>query len=69
MLILGVGMTGAPSLYQVIMGKGLPVALQGRAAIDLRGSVWLRGPNTITGGGFSSGVRTVSRALQVSEPA
>lgn len=69
MLILGPPDTGTLSLYQVITGSGLPDALQARTATDFRGSVWLAGPWTITGGGFSSPDVTPSLALHVSEPA
>ena len=68
-LILGPGNTGAPSLYQVITGGGLPIAEHGRTAMDFTGNVWLVGPSVMMGGGWSSGEVTVNRALHVTDPA
>jgi len=69
MLILEPARTGMPSLYQVMTGRGFPIAEHGSTAIDLTGKVWLVGPNVIIGGGWSSGDVTVRRDRQMTEPA
>lgn len=65
----GAAITGTPSLYQVITGTGLPEARQARLAGVYKGRVWLAGPSSMMGGGWSSGVITVRRENQESEPA
>lgn len=50
-------------------GSGVPIAEQGKTAIDFIGKVWLEGPFVMIGGGRSSSDVTVSLPLRNELPA
>ena len=53
-LLESASLSGAPFLYHLMTGLGVPNAWHGRTAIVLIGSVWLAGPMAMIGGGWSS---------------
>lgn len=52
-----------------MIGSGVPIAVQGKTAIDFIGNVWLEGPFVMIGGGRSSSDVTVSFPLTNELPA
>lgn len=52
-----------------MIGSGVPIAVQGKTAIDFIGNVWLEGPFVMIGGGRSSSDVTLSFPLMKELPA
>lgn len=52
-----------------MIGSGVPIAVQGKTAIDFIGNVWLEGPFVMIGGGRSSSDVTLSFPLTNELPA